>query len=214
MCVREAVGSGSHFEVEEVCVRCNEHGMYRARAKCGRRETVGQIGGGGGSVSSATRRCGSETDCAPRSRFTEVFGTIVAPLTKLLRKDAEWEWTVAQEAVCEHVKAVLTKKPLLAYPDFRLPFRLATDASRIGLGVCLMQDQGHEWQPIAYASKANSPTEASYGITELECLAVVWAIKLFRPYFYGRPFTIITDHAVLKWLIASGNLTGKLHRWP
>ncbi|KAE9166453.1 hypothetical protein PF004_g29154 [Phytophthora fragariae] len=76
-----------------------------------------------------------------------------------------------------------------------------------------MQDRGEGWQPVAYASKVNSTTEATYGITELECLAVVWAIKLFRPYLYGRRFTIITDHSALKWLMTSPNLTGKLHRW-
>ncbi|KAE9065509.1 hypothetical protein PF010_g28169 [Phytophthora fragariae] len=76
-----------------------------------------------------------------------------------------------------------------------------------------MQDRGEGWQPVAYASKVNSTTEANYGITELECLAVVRAIKLFRPYLYGRRFTIITDHSALKWLMTSPNLTGKLHRW-
>jgi hypothetical protein len=59
----------------------------------------------------------------------------------------------------------------------------------------------------------NSETEGKYGITELECYAVVWAIKLFRPYLYGRCCEIITDHAALKWLMSSPNLTGKLHRW-
>jgi hypothetical protein len=76
-----------------------------------------------------------------------------------------------------------------------------------------MQDHGQGWQPVAYASKVNSETESNYSITELECSAVVWAIKLFRPYLYGRHFTIITDHAALKWLMTSPNLTGKLHRW-
>ncbi|KAE9301653.1 hypothetical protein PF008_g22691 [Phytophthora fragariae] len=146
-------------------------------------------------------------------RFVEGFGALMSPMTKLLRKDAEWEWTIEQETVFEHVKMLLTKKPLLAYPDFRLPFRVVTDASKVGLGACLMQDQGRGWQPIAYASKVNSKAEGNYGITELECLAVVWAIKLFRPYLYGRQFTIVTDHAALKWLMTSANLTGKLHRW-
>ncbi|KAE9174901.1 hypothetical protein PF002_g28925 [Phytophthora fragariae] len=134
-------------------------------------------------------------------------------MTKLLRKGAQWEWAEAQQAAFDRVKAVLTSKPLLIYPDFTLPFRLVTDASKVGLGACLMQDRGEGWQPVAYASKVNSTTEANYGITELECLAVVWAIKLFRPYIYGRRFTIITDHSALKWLMTSPNLTGKLHCW-
>ncbi|KAE8963471.1 hypothetical protein PF011_g29019 [Phytophthora fragariae] len=76
-----------------------------------------------------------------------------------------------------------------------------------------MQDQGHGWQPIAYASKVNSSAESNYSITELECLAVVWSVKLFRPYLYGRAFVIITDHSALKWLMTRPNLAGRLHRW-
>ncbi|KAE8974448.1 hypothetical protein PR001_g25988 [Phytophthora rubi] len=146
-------------------------------------------------------------------RFVAGFGSMMSPITKLLRKRVEWEWTTAQEEAFEMVKEALTNKPLLLYPNFALPFRVATDASTIGLGACLMQDHGKGWQPIAFASKVNSVAESKYSITELECLAVVWAIKLFRPYLYGRTFTILTDHAALKWLTTSNNLTGKLHRW-
>ncbi|KAG3110754.1 hypothetical protein PI124_g9003 [Phytophthora idaei] len=136
-------------------------------------------------------------------KFIEGFGSLMAPMTKLLRKKTQRERTVAQESAFEQVKAVLMQNPLLIYPDFRLPFRLVTDASKVGLGACVMQDHGQGWQPVAYASKVNSTTEANYGITELECLAVVWAIRLFRPYLDGRTFTIITDHAALKWLMTS-----------
>ncbi|GMF23303.1 unnamed protein product [Phytophthora fragariaefolia] len=146
-------------------------------------------------------------------RFVDGFGSLMSPITKLLRKEAEWIWGDEQEAAFVHVKNVLTTKPLLLYPDFRRHFRVVTDASTVGLGACLMQDQGKGWQPITYASKVNSEAESKYSITELECLAVVWAIKLFRPYLYGRRFTIVTDHAALKWLMTSSKLTGKLHRW-
>jgi len=87
------------------------------------------------------------------------------------------------------------------------------DASTVGLGAALMQDQGRGEQPIAFASKVNSPTVAKYSITDLECAAVVWAIKLFRPYLYDRRFELVTDHAALGYLMRSKNLTGRLHRW-
>ncbi|OWZ09841.1 LOW QUALITY PROTEIN: Retrovirus Polyprotein [Phytophthora megakarya] len=136
-------------------------------------------------------------------RFIKDFAPIAVPLTKLLGK----------ESAFEHIKLLLTSKPLLQYADFSKPFKLLTDTSKVGLGACLLQDQGGGWKPVGYASKVTSITEENYGITELECLAVVWAIRLFRPYLYGRRFVIVTDHAALKWLMASSTLTGKLHRW-
>jgi hypothetical protein len=146
-------------------------------------------------------------------KFVEAFGSIMAPLTRLLRKDVEWQWTEEQEVAFERVKMMLTTKPLLVYPNFELPFRLVTDASMVGLGACLMQDMGKGWQPIAYASKVNSAAEANYSITELECLAVVWAVQVFQPQLYGRAFTIVTDPAALKWLMTRTNPEGRLHRW-
>jgi len=92
-------------------------------------------------------------------KFIEAFGSIMAPMTRLLKKAQEWEWTEAQEFAFERVKTALTTKPLLVYPDFALPFRLVTDASKTELGACLIQDQGNGWQPIAYASKLNSSAE-------------------------------------------------------
>ncbi|POM73718.1 LOW QUALITY PROTEIN: Gag-pol fusion protein [Phytophthora palmivora] len=136
-------------------------------------------------------------------KFVDKFGTLIAPITKLLRKSAKWERGEAQASAFQRVKEILIMKPLLIYPDFSLPFRVMTDACKAGLGACLMQDQGKGWQPVTYASKVNSTTESEYGVTELECYAVIWPIKRFRPYLY------VTDHAALKW----PNLTGKLHRW-
>ncbi|OWY99835.1 LOW QUALITY PROTEIN: Enzymatic Polyprotein, partial [Phytophthora megakarya] len=146
-------------------------------------------------------------------KFMAGFGSIVEPLTRLLKKDVDWEWTEAQEFAFARVKMLLTTQPLLLYPNFELPFRLVTDASKVGLGACLQQDHGRGWQPIAFASKVNNRAESNYSITELECAAVVWSVKLFRPYLYGRTFTIVTDHAALRWLMTRPNLAGRLHRW-
>lgn len=146
-------------------------------------------------------------------KFIAGFGSIAEPMTRLLKKSCSWQWTEEQEFAFERIKHLLTTRPVLKYPDFERSFRLVTDASQVGLGACLMQDFGHGWQPVAYASKVNNHAEANYSITELECLAVVWAVKLFRPYLYGRTFGIVTDHAALKWLMTRPNLAGRLHRW-
>lgn len=146
-------------------------------------------------------------------RFMPEFSSRMAPLTKLLRKTSEWTWGDSQEEAFAWAKAWLSKRPVLIYPDYTLPFKLTTDASKTGLGAVLSQDHGSGDQPVAYASKVNSPRVAKYGISELECLAVVWAVRLFRPHLYGRKFTIVTDHAALKWLMTTKEPAGRLHRW-
>jgi hypothetical protein len=106
-------------------------------------------------------------------RFVPDFGAKMSPLTRLLRKDSAWEWTKTQEEAFTWAKTWLSQKPVLIYPDYRIPFKLTTDASRAGVGAGLSQDHGHGDQPVAYASKVNSRTVSKYSISELECLAVI-----------------------------------------
>ena len=103
---------------------------------------------------------------------------------------------------------------MLAFPDFQLDFILETDASKLGLGAILSQNQPDGSQrPIAYASRSLQSHEQNYGITELEALGVVWAVKHFRPYLYGHRCTVITDHEALKSLLNTPQPSGKLARW-
>ncbi|GMF18589.1 unnamed protein product [Phytophthora fragariaefolia] len=92
-------------------------------------------------------------------RFLPDLGSKMVPLTKLLRKTSEWTWGESQEVAFAWAIAWLSKKPVLihVYSDYRLPFKLATDTSKTGLGAALSQDQGKGDQPVVYASKVNSP---------------------------------------------------------
>ena len=67
--------------------------------------------------------------------------------------------------------------------------------------------------PISYASCSYNPAERNYGRCKRECLAVVWAVRHFREYLFGQPFTLITDHEPLRWLLLTNKSTGKLARW-
>ena len=101
--------------------------------------------------------------------------------------------------------------PILKYPDFTPsanPFQLHTDASATGIGVILEQSA----HVIAYASRALSKSEQNYSVIQKECLALVYALKQFPHYLFGRPYTILTDHAPLQWLSAQ-KMEGLLARW-
>lgn len=76
-------------------------------------------------------------------------------------------------------------------------FILETDASKVGLGAVLsqIQDDGTV-HPVAYASRSVDKHERNYGISELETLGLVWAVRYFRPYLLGHPCVVYTDHAV------------------
>ena len=112
-------------------------------------------------------------------RFIKGFSNIAAPLNRLLEKSKPFEWTDECMAAYEKLKAVLLQRPVVAYPDFSIPFRLYTDASNVGLGVILAQQQEGKERIICCASRTLSKSEQNYSATKKECLAVVWGSRIF-----------------------------------
>ena len=78
--------------------------------------------------------------------------------------------------------------------------------------LCQQQESGLV-TPIAYASRILQKHEQNYGVTELETLGVVWAVRHFRPYLYGHSCTVYTDHEALKSLLNTTHPSGKLAHW-
>lgn len=147
-------------------------------------------------------------------RFIRNFATIASPLHQLLRTNVPFSWTADCQQAFDALKDALTSDPVLRHFDETAPTVLHTDASGCGIGSVLLQpDAQLRERVIAYASRSLTHAEQNYTITEQECLAVVWSIQKFRPYLYGRHFTIVTDHHALCWLSTLKNLSGRLGRW-
>ena len=146
-------------------------------------------------------------------RFIPNYATLATPLTKLLKKTQSWIWHTEQQSAYEEIKLCLSNAPVLACPDFEIPFVLQTDASNTGLGAVLTQTVRDEEHVISYASRTLSEAKIKYSTTEKECLAIVWAIQKYRPYLEGYKFTVVTDHSSLRWLHNLKNPTGRLARW-
>ncbi|KAL5491297.1 hypothetical protein EMCRGX_G016559 [Ephydatia muelleri] len=146
-------------------------------------------------------------------RFVRNFAAIVAPLVKLTEKGHVWHWSSDCDAAFLQLKERLVTSPILGYPVFNQPFMVDTDASGEGLGAVLSQYVSGVERVIAFASRSLSKAERKYCATRREMLVLVWAIKHFRPYLYGRRFTVRTDHASLRWLQSFHEPEGQVARW-
>lgn len=146
-------------------------------------------------------------------KFIKDFAKITKPLTLCLKKDSKINIDDKYISAFNTCKNLLINSPILQYPDFSQKFILTTDASNIALGGVLSQGSIGSDKPIAFASRTLNESEQKYSTIEKELLAIVWACKYFRPYLFGRKFTIYTDHRPLVWLFNLKEPNSKLVRW-
>jgi hypothetical protein len=132
------------------------------------------------------------------NQFIEDFAHIAAPLYALTKKEVKFDMNEACRQAVDTLKQRLLTAPILRHPNFDEPFIIYTDASNVAVGVVLAQkdEAGNEYA-VAYGSRALSSAEKKYTVTERECLAVLFGVKIFRPYVYGMRFTVVTDHGSL-----------------
>ena len=147
--------------------------------------------------------------------FVQDFSRRAKPLTDLTKKHASLEWGPEQDHAFNDLKTALTSEPVLALPDFSRPFILMTDGSSTGLGAVLGQrfEGDSKERVIGYASRRTTSGEEKFSACELECLALIWAVKHFRTYILGRETTVVTDHWALKWLLDLKTGNPRLQRW-
>ena len=117
-------------------------------------------------------------------------------------------------AVFQELKIKCLMAPVLAFPDFKKPFLLETDALIEGLGAVLSQkqDNGH-YHPVAYASRGLKGGELKYHSSKLESLALKWAVtEQFREYLQYQPFLVRTNNNSLTYIMTMPNLDAVGHR--
>ena len=131
-----------------------------------------------------------------KARFLPSLSTMLHPLYKLLRKETHWKWTKVFQETFSKAKISVSQAPVLVHYDVTKPIKLYCDASPYGLGACLMHVINGEEQPVAYASQTLSQAERNYKL-EREALAIIFGVKKFNQYLYGRQFTLVTDHQPL-----------------
>jgi len=149
-------------------------------------------------------------------KYVPDFAVIAAPLTDATRNGNPNEivWNDRQEQAFQELKIRTSTPPILRLPDVTQPFIVQTDASHIGIGAVLLQeDATGEQRPVAFASRKLQPPESNYSTIKRECLAIVWGITKFQEYVYGTEFFLETDHEPLQYLRQAKSQNGRLMSW-
>jgi len=141
-------------------------------------------------------------------KFVKGYGAVAAPLTALLKKEA-FSWTPEAEQAFGALKQTLTTAPVLQLPDFTKRFYVDCDASGSGFGAVLHQGDG----AVAFFSRAIAPYHAKLPAYERELIGLVKAVKNWRPYLWGRAFTVCMDHYSLKFILDQRLTTIPQHTW-
>lgn len=156
-------------------------------------------------------------------KFIPGFSTIAQPLHKYAPTTKEQRTQKSQTTpitltdnelhAFNKLKKILTNDLVLRIPDPQLPFKIQTDASKIGIGAVLMQTHPNGDLPIAYLSKKLTSTQMNWPATEQECYAIIYAIEKWHKYLDGRTFIIETDHKPLLPFNLKQQLNSKCERW-
>ena len=148
-------------------------------------------------------------------RFVPKYSEVAAPLTDLLREKSSFNWDLACQNSFDKLKSILSTFPVLVSPDFQKDFKLMIDASDLGVGAVLLQDNDGLEKPIAYFSKKLNESQAKYSTIEKELLALILALKHFEIYISAGPgpLRVFSDHNPLKYVNRFKNHNKRLMNW-
>ncbi|XP_054154595.1 uncharacterized protein LOC128953145 [Oppia nitens] len=145
--------------------------------------------------------------------FVQDYAFVAEPLTNLLRKDVKFNWDIKCQKAFDELKNRLITAPILAQYQEGAPIEIFTDACGYGMSAILGQIQNGKHVVISYNSKMFNSAQLNYGITEKECLAIVWAVERYRHYIYGEHFVVYSDHNPLQYIRNLKNPNRRLMHW-
>lgn len=145
-------------------------------------------------------------------KFIKNFAQIAQPLNNLSRKNKIFQWSDECQNSFDTLRHALLSPPVLQYPNFseNNEFILRVDASAYALGAVLSNSDD---RPVAFASRSLNKAEKNYSTVHKEMLALVWSMKHFRPYLFGRKFKVLTDHRPLVYLFSMTDPSSRLTKF-
>ena len=127
-----------------------------------------------------------------------------------------FRWTSDCENAFDKLKATLRSEQVLLTPNFNKEFKLAVDASDVGAGgVLLQEDDNAVDHLVCYYSKKFNKHQKSYSTEEKECLSLILALQHFEVYLTSSsaPIVVFSDHNPLTFILKMKNKNQRLLRW-
>ena len=130
-------------------------------------------------------------------------------MMRLTRKEVKFEWNDLCEKAFQELKRRLTTAPIMIVPERGYRYTMYYDASKDKLGCVLMQNE----RVVAYGSRQLKNHEQNYPTHDMELVAIVFALKIWRHYLYGEQFEVFSDHNSLKYIFTRQDLNMRQRRW-
>ena len=145
------------------------------------------------------------------SKFIPRFSDISRVLTKLTRKDVEFEWTQQCQDCFHMLKDCLA--PILRYPDPKYDYVLYTDASNYAYAGVLTQTVDDTDHPVAYVSGLFRGSQCRWAAMTKEAYAIYMSVKKLTFYLDSAKITVRSDHLPLKRFLEKSTLNSKVNNW-
>ena len=142
-------------------------------------------------------------------RFIENFSRLTVPMTRLTRKEVKSEWNDPCERTFQELKRRLTSALILIVPERGQRYTVYYDASKDGLGCVRMQSE----RVVAYGSRQLKNHKRNYPTHDMELVAIVFTLKIWRHYLYDEQFKLFSNHKSLKYIFTQQDLNMRQRRW-
>ena len=135
-------------------------------------------------------------------RFIEDFSRLAAPMTRMTRKEVKFKWNDLCQKAFQELKRRLTSAPILIVPERGQRYTMYCDASKAGLGCILMQSG----RAVAYGSRQLKNHEQNYPTHDMELAVIVFSLKIWCHYLYGKQFEVYSGHKSLRYIFQQRDL--------
>ena len=150
-------------------------------------------------------------------KFVPRFADLSRPLTNLSRQSVEFEWTEKCLKSFDNLRELLTKYPILRYPDPNKDYTLFTDASKFGYAGVLTQEYEDNWvtkyHQVCYVSGLFRGSQLNWAALTKEAYAICMAVRKLTFYITGQNIKVKSDHLLLKKFLEKKTLNAKVNNW-